>query len=130
MIKLILFLLLVFQASAFAKMENYVVEQEDGSVANVVYNTESKDSLEDVLKSAKLDGKPILKVSVSDLPKEAKYRKAWKLENGRVVIDNGKKSQIDDALTSNKNKLKALKTKLGLTNDDIETLKQLVKESS
>ena len=114
---LILFVLLILNAGS-AHADLYAIEREDGGVTIYNYNEGSRSSLESEIKELGLFGRPIFKIEKSDMPNEK--QKYWKIQNGKILVDEVKKSE-DLAKTSEKGAKKAAAlAKLKVTEQELK----------
>lgn len=103
----------------------YAVSRPDGGVSLVVYNENSEDTLEEVLRDLGLYGQPIKKVTDADKA-AVEYRDAWALND----IPMGKKIKVDEDKVHIKNEMEKVKDiekkrimeKLKLTEDELAVL--------
>lgn len=65
-------------------------------------------------------------VEDSVLPRERKYRNAWKISNGKIVVSAVKKNEIDNKFALAAQDRTNLLTKLGLTETDMKNLKKAI----
>lgn len=84
--------LVLFSSEAFAAIEPYAIEREDGGVSVKYYNTNSRYTLEEELVRDGMPGRPAAKLSaVPDISLESD-REFWKVQGNRIIVDETKKT--------------------------------------
>lgn len=114
---------------AFPVFADYAVQKKDGSVT--IVNGEVSD-LGQALKDHGLDGLPVIKVSPKDLP-PAEDRKYWIFNpipmGQKLIVDQSSKKFDTDAQVVQENKKTEILNKLGLTEEDFQTIVKSAVES-
>lgn len=117
----ILFIFL-FSGIAYADIDTYVIEREDGGVSVMRYNTSSSDSVETALKEQGFEGRPVHKVTESELPPDRSDRNFWTWEGGKVKVSNSKKKVSEDKKAEKQMRRREVMDKIGITEEDLKHL--------
>lgn len=128
---LILILIVIFPFNAFALDEElYAVDQPDGSVTYYHYFLNSRDSLEESLRGAGLQGLPFRRIFLSDIPQDSSGkkidRKYWKRSGSKILVDSTKKQDDLDAQSEKEIEKEAVLSKLKITKKEAEVLKDVI----
>ncbi len=113
---------LLICSTAFAGEEIYSVERPDGGVSIIHYNTNSVDSIEDVLNSLGFMSYPIRKINSSDIPQDRTDRNYWRADRKKVVIDADKKQADSDVKSAKELQRLAVLQKLKISKDELAVL--------
>ena len=120
---LFLAILCVLFCSNLHAEELYSIENPDGSVT--ILNYLGGESLTDVLKSMGLEGRPIKKISRTDLPDRAD-RNFWKMNDvpigKKIIVDENKKSEKEAEDSAKETERQAVLDKLKINDSELEQL--------
>jgi hypothetical protein len=75
-------------------------------------------------KNLAFQGLPFTDIDDSEIPKDRVDRGSWELKSGKIKVNAAKKATADAAKQAKIDKIEALKTKLGLTDEDLEILRR------
>lgn len=102
--------------------DTYAVDRADGGVSIINYNEGSKDTLQDVIHDLGFDGRPVKRVSASDLPSTREDRKYWTLQGNKVVVDTAKKQVAEAEKAAKEAEKDAVLAKLKISRAEFEKL--------
>lgn len=122
---ILLILLILFAPIAGA--ETFVVEREDGGVT--IIESVIPDGLDQHLEANNLQGRPVKKIKASDIPPDKTYRDAWVMNPSavgkKIMVDQQKKKDIDDAKTAKQAEKQAVLQKLGITEEELGVIRAI-----
>lgn len=123
MIKLLF--LFIFGFCSIAHAETYAVDRADGGVSIISYNESASDTLQDVVRDLGFEGRPIKRISESDIPASREDRDSWTVQGKKIVIDTDKKQAREAAKAEKEAEKDAVLAKLKISKKEAEALKRV-----
>lgn len=117
-----LLILFLFGFCSVSYADTYAVDRSDGGVSIINYNEGSKDTLQEVIHDLGFDGRPVKRISASDLPSTREDRKYWTLQGNKVVVDAAKKQVAEAEKAAKEAEKDAVLAKLKISKAEFEKL--------